>query len=374
MTMLRSLARRASFTCLLGLTLTLSMLARSAPAPLDHWQQAVRASPYWISQGAFANLMTLRRWVLTGSGYCADKDRHLLFDRRATFLGYFSNPGGGAANQAQLNHQRQALAAEGKVTQWSPGAERRAGYPFALSCDQPDARLDLALQRYTGAVPEARLWGTWNGLRVGRRDGSVSLHTALLEVYRARSAANRISLPEEVLSTLAGKVLIESGGRPRAHSAAGAKGIMQLSPAVLGDCGLAERHHFHRLAQIDCAFALLEHNHRLLEADFKATFGHLPTAKADQLYAYLLLQAYHGGVGRVRALLTDPELNGAARYFAEHAKRFSAGDIALGMVYHNLGRNRLGFASLYYVVDVGIAKAVACRALADLPGCEPPGH
>jgi hypothetical protein len=39
------------------------------------------------------------------------------------------------------------------------------------------------------------------------------------------------------------------------------------------------------------------------------------------------------------------------------------------MVLHNLGRNRLGFASLYYVADVSIAARAACARLDDLPGC-----
>ena len=49
--------------------------------------------------------------------------------------------------------------------------------------------------------------------------------------------------------------------------------------------------------------------------------------------------------------------------------RSAAGDIALGMVFHNLGRDRFGFASLYYVTDVSIAIQEACARLGDLPGC-----
>src|SRR5690625_7636293 len=83
------------------------------------------------------------------------------------------------------------------------------------------------------------------------------------------------------------------------------------------------------MAQVDCALRLLEQNHRNLEPIFNATFGHLPTDKASDLYALLLIQAYHGGVGRVAGLMSDPETQGAAQYFARHHERFSAGDIAL---------------------------------------------
>lgn len=361
-----------------GLLLLLLTLGNAALAqgekpvqnsPAESWQAVVRASPYWVSQGAFQNLVTLRRWVLTGTAYCEQKNRHVLFDTRATFLGYINDSDSIEATQERLNHERARLAREGRVKQWVPGAVGRIGYPFALSCNQPDARLDLSLARYKGTDSSARLWGTWDGMRIGHKDEQVSLHEAIIQVYRDRVAQNRISLPEDVLSTLAGKTLIESGGRKLAHSSADARGIMQLSVSALNDCELDERFHFHRMAQVDCALRLLEQNHRNLEPVFKATFGHLPSDKYNDLYALLLIQAYHGGVGRVASLMNGTTTQNAAKYFARHHERFSAGDIALGLVFHNLGRNQLGFASLYYVTDVGIATQVACAALDDLPGC-----
>lgn len=336
---------------------------------MDNWRQAVRSSPYWISQGAYDNLVTIRSWILKQDSFCEDKNRHILFDRRATFLGYVPNANTDEGTQALLNAYRAQLASNGKVDKWTPGKRGQAGYPFALSCDQPNAHLNRALARYIGTDESARLWGTWDGMRIGTREQSVSLHEALLQVFRNRKALGRIAMPEDVLSTIAGKVLIESGGRARAHSSADARGIMQLSRAALKDCGLKERFHFHRMAQIDCALRLLDQNHRVLQPIFTERFGHLPENKATDLYALLLLQAYHGGVGRVTKLLNDPQLSTAAKYFAQHHQRFSAGDIALGLVFHNMGRDRLGFASLYYVVDVGIATIEACAAVDDLPGC-----
>jgi hypothetical protein len=343
--------------------------ASESPPPLEHWRDIVRQSPYWESQGVHANLTTIRRWVLAGEGYCAVEDRHILFDHRARFLGYMANAARPDANQASINARRQQLAAEGRVDAWIAGAVGRIGYPFVLACSQPDARLSDALARYTGADSRARLWGTWDGMRIGDEASPVSLHEAIRHVYEFRRGGGRISLPDHVLGTLAGKTIIESGGVREARSRAGARGVMQLSAPALADCELDERFHLHRIAQIDCALYLLEQNHRILEPVFAEHFGHLPVAKADDLYRKLLLQAYHGGIGRVRALLTDDALNGPARYFAEHHEPFTAGDIALGMVFHNLGRNQLGFASLYYVTDVDIATRAACAALDDLPGC-----
>lgn len=345
-------------------------VAAEPPEPLPGWQDVVRQSPYWVSRGVFDNLVTIRSWVLSGQSFCGDKERHILFDHRATFLGYVSNAEESEATQALLNTRRAQLAKAGRTEAWVPGAAGKIGYPFALSCNQPEADLTVSLARYTGRDESARLWGTWDGMRIGEPDQMVSLHEAIETVYRNRKAQGRINMPEEVLSTLAGKVLIESGGRKGAHSSADARGIMQLSLSALRDCELPERFHFHRMAQIDCALRLLDQNHRNFEPAFQEAFGHLPDDKANQLYAMLLIQAYHGGVGRISRLLSDPDLNGAARYFAKHHEGFTAGDIALGLIFHNMGRNSLGFASLYYAVDVGIAQRRACDVVEGLLGCE----
>lgn len=341
----------------------------SEPEPIESWRQVVEQTPYWESQGVYTNLTTIRGWVLSGQSFCEVPDRHILYDHRMRFLGYLSDLGTRDATQREINAQRKRLAREGKVAGWAPGQEDRLGYPFVLSCHHPDAYLPKMVGRYAGDEPSAQLWGTWDGLRIGTESRQVSLHTAIREVYEQRRAEGRIDLPEHVLAVLAGKAIIESGGVREARSAAGAVGILQLSPQVLADCRLEERFWLHRLAQIDCALKLLAQNHRNLQPAFEETFGALPTPQAERLYQMLLIQAYHTGIGRVRSLLIDESLNAPALYFAKHASRFTAGDIALGMIFHNLGREEIGFAALYYVADVSVAAAAACRRVTDLPGC-----
>lgn len=334
----------------------LPLLVKGNPvAPVDDWQAIIRSAPYWSSQGVYNNILDIRRWVLEESGYCADQQRHLLFDHRGRFIGYTSNGVTSAETQQRLNQQREKLAREGRASGWTPGDPSTTGYPFALACEQPHARLDEARSRYLGEDPAARLWGRWDDLDFASPENPGSLHEALLYVYNTRSRQQRQSLPDELPRYLAGMLMIESGGRTRAHSTANAKGIMQLTPQVLSDCGVAPRNHWHRLAQLDCAMKLMSQNARVLEPAINEFFGGLPTAKRERLFTLLLIQAYHGGATRVRRLLDDDDLNGPARYFAEHHERFSAGDIAFGMVFHNLGRDRLGLASLYYVADVELA-------------------
>ncbi|GGY60085.1 hypothetical protein GCM10007071_03140 [Marinobacter zhanjiangensis] len=334
----------------------LPLLAHSNPtAPVEDWQAIIRSAPYWSSQGVYNNVLDIRRWVLEESGYCADPERHLLFDHRGQFLGYTSNAETSAETQQRLNRLREKLAREGRASGWTPGDTSTTGYPFALGCDQPHARLDEARDRYLGEEPGARLWGLWDDLDFASQEKPGTLHEALLYVFNTRSQQQRQSLPDELPRYLAGMLMIESGGRTRAHSTADAKGVMQLTPQVLSDCGVATRNHWHRLAQLDCAMKLMSQNARILEPAINEYFAALPTAKRQRLFTLLLIQAYHGGATRIRRLLDDEDLNGPARYFADNHERFSAGDIAFGMIFHNLGRDRLGLASLYYVADVELA-------------------
>ncbi len=329
--------------------------------PKEDWKDVVRAAPYWVSQGVYSNIVTIRRWVLFESGYCSDTDRHVLFDQRGQFLGYISNGRTSEATQQRLNDTRKAIAADGRVDTWVEGATNTTGYPFALACDQPHVDLPVAMARYLGTLPGERLWGTWDDLTFAGAKKPGSLHEALTYVYQTRAQQQRLELPPELPRYLAGQLMIESGGQVRAHSAANARGILQLSTAALSDCGIPPVKHWHRLAQIDCAFKLTNQNARNLRSAFDQRFGHLPAAKRDRLFTLLLIQAYHGGAGRVASLLQDDTLSQPAVYFAEHHTSYTAGDIAFGMVFHNQGRDRLGLASLYYVADVQLATETLCQ-------------
>lgn len=337
--------------------LALPVASQTTATPtFQNWTDIVRTKAFAESQGVYQNMLTVRGWVLTRSGQCEQQNRHLLFDMRGNFLEYMEDSNDPLVNQLKLNQARQQLAQRGQVHGWVAGQPNTMGYPFALRCRQPFVDLDLAIARYLGEHPDGRLSGNWDGIRVGQPNKPASLHEVLHTVYQRRVQQQRISLPENLLPDLAGMLIIESGGVREAKSRANARGILQLTPTALKDCGVPANRHLHRIAQVDCALWLFERNHRMLEPVFAATFGHLPKDKQEQLYRLLLIQAYHGGPGRVRSLLTDDTLKQPARYFAENHHYFSAGDMAFGMIFHNLGRNRLGFASLYYTADVRIAQ------------------
>lgn len=339
------------------------------------WTSVVRDSPYWESQGVYSNIVTIRRWVLAESGYCSETGRHILFDRRGQFLGYIDNGVSRIGTQQRLNEARASMARRGKTESWIAGAADVTGYPFALACDQPHVDLNEAINRYLGHDDSDRIWGSWDDISYRSHDNPGPLHDALMLVYQTRLSQQRLQLPPELPRYLAGQLLIESGGRAQAHSAANARGILQLSTSALSDCGISASNYWHRLAQIDCALKLMNQNARNLTPAFEARFGALPEAKKQRLFTLLLIQAYHGGAGRVQALLSSEELSAPADYFASHHDRFSAGDIAFGMIYHNLGRDRFGLASLYYVADVELATEALCttRRLSDDGFCNNPG-
>jgi hypothetical protein len=334
--------------------------ASEPPSPGKDWVTIVQDSPYWVSQGVYNNITTIRRWVLKERGYCSEPDRHILFDRRGKFLGYIGDGPTKQATQALLNDTRAAYAREDRVTAWAPGGPGNTGYPFALSCSQPHVNLSEAVDRYLGRAEADRLWGTWDDLNFASREDPGSLHQALLYVYDTRLSQQRLDLPASLPRYLAGQVLIESSANPRAHSIADAKGILQLSPSALSDCRIKPANYWHRLAQVDCALRLMQQNARNLKPAFTDRFGHLPSEKQDKLFTLLLVQAYHGGLGRVVSLLEDKELSQPAAYFAREHENFSAGDILFGMIFHNLGQERLGLASLYYVADVQLAVEALC--------------
>lgn len=361
--MSKSPGRRASAVAFMVTSIIAPFLCASeqTPEPVDSWTSVVRSSPYWVSQGVYQNITTIRHWVLKETGYCSDTDRHILFDMRGQFLGYIDDASSRQATQKRLNDTRLSMATNGRADSWSAGGPGKTGYPFALSCNQPHVNLDDAVARYLGTIPSERIWGAWDDLTFATQDKPEPLHDALMYVYGTRQQQQRNSLPATLPKYLAGQVLIESSGQQRAHSAADAKGILQLSPSALGDCRIKPANHWHRLAQIDCALRLMNQNARNLREPFNTRFGHLPEDKRGQLFTLLLIQAYHGGAGRVRALLDDETLSRPAAYFASEHETFSAGDIAFGMVFHNLGRDRLGLASLYYVADVQLATEALCK-------------
>jgi hypothetical protein len=365
----------ATLSLLLFVVSLLSTFQAPAAAPaaqrLDTWLSMVRQTPYWASQGVAANLKVIRRWVLLGESYCAGPPRHLLFDHRGRFLSYLDDGATPQDTIVRLNRVRERLARAGRVTSWSPGAQNRIGYPFALACHQPFVDMEQSIARMSGAKEEYRLWGTWDGIRIGTPDRQVSLVQVTREVFHYRQYQGRFTFPESLLRELLGQIMIESGGHKHALSTQAARGIMQLRSEVIDDCNIPEHLRRHRMAQIDCALHLTQQNHRNLVNPFMAVFGDLPAAKRDTLYGLLLVQAYQIGVGRSMELLQEPELGKAARYLAAHHRPFSAEDIAVGMIYHNLGRKDLGLRSLFYGIDVRIAAEALCNvaSMTDDPWC-----
>ncbi len=357
--------------CLCLVWLALSSLAQGGESR-GSWLDVVRETPYWASQGVASNLATVRQWVLLSEGYCSQAERHILFDHQGRFLTYIENAQTSEETVNRLNETRQRLAEGERVAHWSPSSSERRGYPFALACHQPYADMNEAIARLTGSDDAYRLWGTWDGISVGAREDQVSLVELFRVVYEHRREQGRFTFPDSVMPAFLGKTIIESGGQKHALSEKAARGIMQLRPQVLDDCEIPEAYRLHRMAQVDCALRLMEQNHRNLDDAFQAVFGHLPEEKRDYLYGLLLTQAYQIGVGRTTQLLKDDELGAAARYFAANHERFSADDIQVGLIYHNMGRRDIGLRTLYYVTDTQIARDALCASntMRDDPWCE----
>ncbi len=342
---------------LIGFALCASPASSAATTP--SWLEVVRQTPYSHTKGLYDNLAAIRRWVLMSTGYCDTPDRHLLFNTRGRYLGWMSNADSSADTQEKLNALRQRLYDTERVSTWVAGGADSTGYPFALSCNQPHVDIEQAIARVLGE--EDKLWGTWDGMRIGSPEAPVPLAEVVNYVFDHKTRQLNFEASRAVKEVFFGQIIIESGARKFSASNAKALGLLQLRPEVLKNCDLAPEFHLHRMAQIDCAVRLYIINDRNLRPAFDQRFEHLSEDKRERLYALLLVQTFHGGIGRMLSLLGEDTEGKASRFYAEHESMFSAEDIALGMIFHNMGRNQFGLASLYYLVDVHLAAEALCH-------------
>lgn len=342
--------------CLLSSSILFPQSAASAD-----WQKVIRNLPYEFSQGFHSNLSQIRHWVLLQKGFCEKVDRHILFNYRGRFLGYIENLTTSELNQQKLNQTRQSFYQSNRVHRWIKGTPQQFGYPFALNCNQPHADLDSAFKRLFGKNKADRLWGTWDGLSAGTKKTPIPLIELVEQVYHAKSKVIEQPLVASEFRYFLAQIIIESGAQKNGLSKANAIGLLQLKPSVLKDCQIPKKFYRHRMAQVDCAVRLFQQNRRNLLPIFEQVFGHLPKAKQNTVFSMLLVQSYHSGIGRISRLLTDPAINQAASHFALKHHDYSAEDIASGLIYHNLGRADLGFASLYYVIDVAVTAEKLCQ-------------
>lgn len=325
------------------------------------WLTVIRQIPYQYSNNFHSNLKTIREWVLLQKGFCEKRERHIFFNRRGEFLSYVDNQENKQQTQIKLNEVRKQFVVKKIVPSWIAGSENSTGYPFALNCDQPHTDIAGSIQRLLGEKEQDKLWGTWDGISAGSQKTPIPLAELVELVYKAKSKnINQPVVAVEFQYFLA-QIIIESGAQKNGLSKQNAIGLLQLKPEVLEDCEIPKRFFKHRMAQVDCAVRLFQQNRRNLKKAFDQAFVELPLEKQRLIFSMLLVQSYHSGIGRVNKLLTDHTLNQATLFFAKNHHDYSAQDIATGIIYHNMGRQNLGLASLYYVVDVAIVARKLCE-------------
>lgn len=129
---LKRLHQAALLLVLAGSVISTAQGIETTAAEDSGWTHIVRSSPYWDSQGVFENILTIRRWVLKESGYCAVADRHILFDMRGRFLAWIGDGDNREATQRLLNKTRQSLYESSKVEAWVAG-QTESGVPGMTS-------------------------------------------------------------------------------------------------------------------------------------------------------------------------------------------------------------------------------------------------
>ncbi|MBV1908999.1 MAG: hypothetical protein KUG78_06725 [Kangiellaceae bacterium] len=327
----------------------------------DDWLTVIRQIPYQYSNNFHENLSTIRSWVLFEKGFCEKPNRHILFNSRAEFLAYIDNMDSKSETQQKLNDTRRQLVVDKRSPNWIVGSDQSIGYPFGLNCNQPHAKVEESFARLLGESESDKLWGTWDGLKAGTKDKPISLVDLVELVYSHKSKQIGQAVVAEEFRHFLAQIIIESGAKKNGLSKQNAIGLLQLRPEVLLDCQIPKKYYRHRMAQVDCAVRLFQQNRRNLEKVFNPLFGHLPEDKKAVIFSMLLVQTYHSGIGRMANILTEQKLNQAASFFATNHQHYSAEDIATGIIYHNMGRQDLGMASLYYVIDVAIVANKLCE-------------
>ncbi len=326
----------------------------------NDWTQIIRAIPYSYSQNFHSNLSQIRQWVLFENGFCDLTQRHIFFNNKGVFLGFMDNLNDSQENQNKLNKIRELYLKQNKVKRIVLGSINQTGYPFALNCDQPHVNINESINRLLGRKKEDRLWGTWDGMKSGTEDSPIPLYQLVEKVYLKKSKIINEPVVSFEYRYFLAQIIIESGAQKNGLSKANAIGLLQLKTSVLQDCQIPPKFYRHRMAQVDCAVRLFQQNQRNLRAAFTSKFSHLPKEKQEVIFSLLLVQAYHSGIGRIQNLLISPDYDQATEYFSKHHEKYSAEDIASGIIYHNMGRQNLGFASLYYVIDVIITAEKIC--------------
>ena len=324
------------------------------------WLTVIRQIPYQYSKNFHSNLKTIRQWVLLEKSFCEQPERHIFFNSRGEFLAYVDNLNDRDGTQIKLNQTRQALVENKKVSRWIVGSKNATGYPFALNCNQPHADIKASMARLFGVEQQDKLWGTWDGISAGTKQSPISLLELVEMVYTFKSEKINQPLNGAEFRHFLAQIIIESGARKNGLSKQNAIGLLQLKKEVLTDCRIPPKFYKHRMAQVDCAVRLFQQNRRNLRKTFTSIFSHLPKDKQDTIFSMLLVQTYHSGIGRMNKILTDETNNKAAVFFAKNHQDYSAEDIATGIIYHNMGRESFGLASLYYVIDVGVVAQKLC--------------
>lgn len=325
------------------------------------WLTVIRQIPYQYSKNFHSNLNTIREWVLLENGFCEQQDRHIFFNSRGEFLAYVDNLGDKSGTQIKLNKTRKELLSNKKISRWIVGSKNSIGYPFALNCNQPHTDIEESMSRLFGVKEEDKLWGTWDGISAGTKKTPIPLVDLVDLVYSTKSSRINQPLVNVEFQYFLAQIIIESGARKNGLSKENAIGLLQLKPNVLKDCEIPKKFYKHRMAQVDCAVRLFQQNRRNLKKVFEPVFGHLPVDKQQVIFSMLLVQSYHSGIGRMSKILSDEQLNKAVLFFAQNHQDYSAEDIATGIIYHNMGREDFGLASLYYVIDVAIVARKLCE-------------
>jgi hypothetical protein len=309
----------------------------------------VRNQPYdVITEDVFENWYELRSWVLLSDGPCGEKDSHIFANINGEYLGCFKNDSSLVSQQGFIDQYRKELY-EQNIS--DVVLNQRSGYPFAYNCDNESFK--EAIGRMTGDSTDYLLSGSWEHISVPEQNP-----ISIIEAVHLINEKNNHNLPEDILKRFFGQIVIESRGKKDLRSRKGARGMMQILPSVLERCGVEPQYYEHRFAQIDCALDQLNRSYHIMQSRVDRALPNIDATRRDELAQWMATHAYHAGSGRMSRLFGPTRTGAAARELNQHSekyKNFTAEDLGIFLINHNIGRDGIGRATMKYTLDTQVA-------------------
>ena len=347
-------------------------LRQSSSQRFDSIEELVEANGIDIyHEGAFDRWTDLRYDILTLQGLC---EKETYVTDIITGRHFLVRSEGSISNVVNTNRDYEREKREQEPIELSPEAlmnqdlrinhggdyvlpirEGEQGYPFEFNCNGSDDDIEQAVERYlSGRIPPNQWWP-----EAGLENLELPFSSGFEGIYRDFvDDEGNPTLPQEIVSLLKSKALVESRFISDAVSSSGAMGILQLSEDTLISCGVERENYFSIPYQIRCAYT----HYQDKIGEFKGLLGDVRASDEDKekLALYLTMQAHRSGEDNIRGILEKPESRGVLEELLSENRSPQEAVHGLTVLNYGFGTSpyRIGENSITYIPDIFVAQGI----------------